>query len=104
MLQSLVTSSYLPILNGILVTDLVIVLLTLGGFFASKYLTDYYRTYGISAILLDILIIAVGFVIARVIYPMIFSSWSIWKFIALLLVIQVVHDVILSVYKIRIIW
>ena len=92
MFQSLVSSSYLPILNGILITDLVIVLLTLAGFFASKYLTDYYRTYGVTAILLDVLIIAVGFVIARVIYPMIFQQWSIWKFVALLLVIQVIHD------------
>lgn len=98
MFQSLVTSSYLPILNGILVTDLVIVLLTLAGFFASKYLTDYYRTYGVTAILLDVLIIAVGFVIARVIYPMIFASWSIWKFVTLLLVIQVVHDVLFYLF------
>lgn len=92
MFQSLVTSSYLPILNGILITDLVIILLTLAGFFTSKYLTDYYKTYGITAILLDVLIIAVGFVIARVVYPMIFQQWSVWKFIILLLVIQIIHD------------
>jgi hypothetical protein len=94
MYQSLINSNYLPIVNSVIITDFIIVLLTIAGFFGSKYLTNYYRKYGITAILLDVLIIVIGFIIARAVYPLIFSSWSIWKFIGLLLVIQITHDVL----------
>ena len=84
--------TWLSIFNGIVVTDLLIILLTIFGFFQGKMLKNYYRTYGVSGVLLDVLIIAIGFVIARAIYPLIFKEWSLWKFIVLLVVIQVVHD------------
>ena len=95
----LATSAYLPIFNGILITDIVIIGLTLAGFFSSKYLTQYYKTYGIAALFLDVLIIAVGFVIARALYPMIFGNrWSIWKFLGLLLIIQICHDTLFYLF------
>jgi len=98
MFMDLLKVDFLPIMNGIFITDVIIILLTIAGFFGSKYLKKYYREYGITAVLLDVLIIAIGFIIARVLYPMIFSTWSIWKFIALLLVIQICHDVLFYLF------
>lgn len=97
-LKSLVVSDFLPIMNGIFIADVFIILLTIAGYFTGKYLKKYYRDYGITAVLLDVLIIAIGFIIARVLYPMIFSTWSIWKFIALLVVIQICHDVLFYLF------
>jgi hypothetical protein len=88
------TSDYLPILNAVLITDLSVILLLMFGFIKSKVLQRWYKDLSLSAVIADVLIIVIGIIIARFLYPYIFSKYSLWKFIALAIVIQVIHDVL----------
>ena len=56
----------------------------------------WYDEFGLAAVLSDVGIIAIGIAIARYIYTSFFmeqEGWSVWYFIALAVVIQLVHDV-----------
>jgi len=62
-----------------------------------KPLNDWYSNFQFSAVLSDILIILIGFMIARYIYTTWIKAtygWNPLIFIALLLGIQVVHDIL----------
>jgi hypothetical protein len=60
------TNDYLPLLNGALLVEIVIIYLTLKGIvIKSKYLTYWYRHYGLSAVIADVLIVMIGFVLTR---------------------------------------
>jgi len=61
--------------------------------FKSKYLSYWYRHFGILAIMADVLIIMIGFIIARFLYPFLFSKFNIIFFILLLVSIQIIHDI-----------
>ena len=87
-------SDYLPILNAVLITDLIVIFMLLGGFIKSKVLKAWYTNFNLSAVIADILIIFIGILIARFLYPSIFNQYSLWKFIGLAICIQVVHDVL----------
>lgn len=84
---------YLPILNGALLVEIIVLFLSLsqkkGG-----ALQDWYKTYRLSAVLADVLVVILGIVITRFLYPYIFAKFSIWKFIGLLLLIQITHDIL----------
>jgi hypothetical protein len=89
------TNDYLPILNSVIFTDWVFMaLLFYTPFIKSKFLALWYNKYGLAGSIADILIILIGFVIARFLYYKIFNTWSIWKFIALGLVVQIIHDIL----------
>jgi len=88
------TNDYLPILNAILITDLFIILLVNMKIIDSKVLTRWYNKFTLSAVIADVLIIFIGFIIARAIYYRIFEDFSIVKFIALTVVIQIIHDIL----------
>jgi hypothetical protein len=87
------TQDYLPILSGAILTDLIVIILAITGFISSKSLKKWYRKYGLGAIIADILIIVIVIIIARYIYPFIFSTFSIVSFIIIGVIIQVVHDI-----------
>ena len=90
-------SDYLPILNAVLFTDLFFMgILYYTPLLKSKNLARWYETYRLSGMLCDITIIMIGFVIARAIYKKIFREFSAWKFIVLLVVIQVIHDLLFA--------
>ena len=86
------TQDYLPILSGAILTDLIVIILAITGFISSKSLKKWYRKYGLGAIIADILIIVIVIIIARYIYPFIFSTFSIVSFIIIGVIIQVIHD------------
>ncbi len=88
------TADYLPILNGVLFTDLVVILLLMKGAFQSKVLQKWYKDLSLSAVIADVLIIVLGIIIARFLYPYIFSKYSLLKFIGLAVLIQVTHDIL----------
>jgi uncharacterized protein YacL len=48
--------------------------------------------YNLSAVIADVLIILIGLIITRAIYYYLFDTFSIFKFIFLALVVQVIHD------------
>jgi len=88
------TSDYLSILNGVLITDLCVIFLLIFGFIKSNVLVEWYRKYNLGAVIADVLIIIIGIIAARLVYPYVFGEkFSLIKFIGLALFIQIVHDI-----------
>lgn len=89
------TKDYLSILNGCVSADLFILFFLFHNIaFQSKYLKLWYKKFSLSAALADVLILVIGIIIARFFYGYIFNSFSIWKFTALAVFIQILHDVL----------
>ena len=88
------TRDYLPLLNGVLFTDLFVIFLLNAKVIDSRVLIKWYEDYNLSAVVADILIIFIGLIIVRALYYRIFSNFSIFKFIALALVVQFTHDML----------
>lgn len=87
-------NDYLPILNGCLTADLIIIFLLYHGIFKSKLLGKWYQKYQLSAVIADVLILIIGIILARFFYKYFFSSFSIWKFTRLAVIIQIIHDIL----------
>lgn len=85
-------NDYLPILNGCIVADLIIIFLAFNNFFGSKYIKKWYTTFGLSACIADILILVIGIIITRFFYNYLFKEFNILYFTCLALVIQIIHD------------
>lgn len=88
------TSDYLPLFNGVLITDLFVILLLNINLIKSKVLKDWYLKYNLSAVIADVLIIFIGLIIVRAIYYYIFDEFSIIKFIFLAVIVQCIHDIL----------
>ncbi len=89
------------ILLGILLVDVIVILLSrhfpeiLG-----RNLNIWYDKFGLNAVLADVLIIAIGFAIARYIYTWYIKpqiGWNPLWFVGLLLVVQLIHDILFYV-------
>jgi hypothetical protein len=83
---------YLPILNGCINADLIVLFLVFHNVFKSAYLKKWYKKYQLNAVLADVLILFIGIIIARFLYKYIFDSFNIWKFTGLAVCIQIIHD------------
>ena len=84
----------MPLFNGVLFTDLFVILLLNAKMIDSRVLRTWYTEYTLSAVIADVLIIFIGLIIVRAIYYYVFSEFSIIKFIFLALIVQVVHDML----------
>ncbi len=91
-------SDYLPILNGCINADLIIIFLVYHGLFNSFYLKKWYKKYQLSAVIADVLILVIGIIIARFLYKYFFSAFNIWKFTGLAVIIQIVHDILFYLF------
>lgn len=91
-------SDYLPILNGCINADIIIIFLLYHGVFKSYYLKKWYKKYQLSAVIADVLILVIGIIIARFLYKCIFDTFSIVKFTGLAVVIQVIHDILFYLF------
>jgi hypothetical protein len=88
-------SDYLPILNAVLFVETVGIYLTLKQHIIhSSVLRSWYKTYGLCAVIADVSIIMIGFILARFFYNYFFSQFNIVAFVFLLVVVQIVHDVL----------
>jgi hypothetical protein len=87
------TSDYLPLLNAVLITDLFVILLSNIGFIQSKVLKKWYSQYNLSAVIADVFIILLVLIITRAMYYYIFDTFSLFKFISLAVVLQIIHDI-----------
>ena len=96
------TSDYLSIFNGVLITDLIVIFLLLIGWINSKVLRTWYRKLNLSAVLADVLIIFIGIILTRFLYPFIFKQYSLIKFIGLAVFIQIIHDILFYTFCISI--
>jgi hypothetical protein len=88
------TRDYLPLLNGVIITDLFVILLLNMRVIKSQVLRKWYSTYNLSAVIADVLIILIGLIIVRAIYYYVFDTFSILKFVLLAVVVQIIHDVL----------
>ncbi len=84
---------FLPIFSGCLVAEIIIIIMAFTYFKSSK-LRAWYNNFGLSAVIVDVLILIIGFIITRFLYNKIFKEFNIIKFIFLALVVQIIHDVL----------
>jgi uncharacterized protein YacL len=91
-------SDYLPILNGSINADLIIIFLLYHGVFNSFYLKKWYKKYQLSAVIADVLILVIGIIITRFLYKYFFDAFNIWKFTGLAVIIQIIHDILFYVF------
>lgn len=95
------TNDYLPILNGSLSADLIIIFLLFNNIaFKSRYLKTWYKKYQLSAVIADVLILVIGVILARFFYKYVFvnQTFNIWKFTGLAVIIQIIHDILFYVF------
>lgn len=85
-------SDYVPILTSALVVDMTIMALTIGGGVHIQSLNNWYNKFGLAAVIADVLIIVIGLIIARFLYPFLFTKYSLALFLGLALIVQLVHD------------
>jgi uncharacterized protein YacL len=86
-------NDYLPLFNGVLITDLFVILLLNTNIIDSKVLRQWYSKFNLSAVIADVLILLIGLIITRAIYYYIFKDFSIINFIILAVIVQIIHDV-----------
>lgn len=86
------------ILLAILIVDIVVLFLT--RFFPDalgKNLNVWYEKFGLSAVISDVFIIAIGFWLARLAYnyyqPKLADGFNLWLFLAILVGVQLIHDI-----------
>ena len=87
-------NDYLPILNGCINADLIIIFLLFHDVINSKYLKKWYQKFNLSASIADILILVIGIIIARALYSYIFREFNIIFFTILAVLIQITHDIL----------
>lgn len=87
-------NDYLPIFNGAITADLIIIFFVFHNIFNSKFLKLWYHKYQTSAVIADVFILVIGIILSRFFYRFIFDSFNIWKFTALTVCIQIIHDVL----------
>jgi hypothetical protein len=87
-------SDYLPILNGCINADLLIIFLLYHGAFHSFLLKKWYKKYQLSAVIADVLILVIGIIITRFLYKYFFNEFTIWKFTGLAVIVQIIHDIL----------
>jgi|UniRef100_A0A6C0CDD7 hypothetical protein len=88
------TDDYLPIIVAILIVEVITIVLSFTNITQSSFLKVWYKKYLLSAVLADVSLIFLGFVIARALYYNFFDEFSILNFILLLVIIQVIHDIL----------
>jgi len=86
------TSDYLPLLNGVLITDMFVILLLNTQILKSSVLRTWYDKYNLSAVIADVLIIMIALIITRAIYSYVFNTFSLLRFVFLAVIVQVIHD------------
>lgn len=92
-------TQYLSILNGSLLADIIVLLIVYyTPYFDSKYLMKWYEDFRLSAIIADVLILVIGIILARYFYYTVFSKYSHIKFIGLVVLIQVIHDMLFYLF------
>ena len=91
-------NDYLPLLNGSLITELIIITLVNIKYFKSIELKKWYEKYNLSAVIADIFIVVIGMIITRAIYYYVFDTFSIVRFAGLAVIIQIIHDILFYIF------
>ena len=91
-------NDYLPLLNAVLITDIFVILLLNSKVIKSVVLRKWYNQYNLSAVIADVLILVIGIIITQLIYPYLFSSYSLGLFIIIAVIVQICHDISFAYY------
>jgi len=89
------TASWPLLLISILTVDVAVLFLT--RYFPQllgRSLNRWYDQFGLSAVIADVLVIAIGFGIARWIYSTWFAESGLWSCLGILVGVQLVHDIL----------
>lgn len=93
------------LLVGAIVIEIIVVAITrFFPAFSGKYLNLWYSRFKLTAILMDVTSVMIGFGIARYIYTEYVypkNDWNPWYFTGLAIVVQVVHDVLFYIGVVR---
>jgi hypothetical protein len=85
---------YLPIVNGAMNADIIIIFLVFHGVFKSLYIKQWYKTFNLSACIMDISILILIIIFTRFLYSYFFTEYSLLKFTGLAVTIQILHDLL----------
>ena len=99
-----VESDLFYIFCAILTVDVVVLFLARNFKVGGKFLNEWYDNFHILAVMADVVVIFIGFIIARYIYTTFFFDrfgWNAVYFILLLVFIQVLHDTLFYIGVIR---
>ena len=96
------TNDYLPLFNAVLITDIFVISLLNISMIKSQVLKKWYSQYNLSAVIADVLIILIGLIIARAVYYHIFDKFSLFKFIIIAIIVQIIHDILFYVLFVNI--
>lgn len=86
------SNEYVSIINGAILTDLIVIILILSNYITNKSVIKWYRKFNMLAFMLDVLSIALGIIIAKNIYYKIFDKYLFIYFLILVILIQLTHD------------
>jgi RsiW-degrading membrane proteinase PrsW (M82 family) len=82
----------LYIITGVVIIDMIVILIARDTTFFGKQINIWYDKFGLSAVVLDVLIIVIGFIITRYIFHYIELDFSPELFIFVALAVQILHD------------
>ena len=91
------TSDYLPILTAALIVDMAVMVITIAGGVHIKSLNRWYDRFGLAAVIADVLILVIGVIIARFVYPFFFNTYSLSTFLLVVCAVQFIHDILFGV-------
>ena len=83
---------------GILIVDVVVLFLVRYIGIGGKSLNSWYDKFGLQAVIADVFIILIGFIIAQYIYTnyiMPYYGWNVIIFLLLVVFVQIIHDLAL---------
>lgn len=89
------------ILAAVVLVDAVVILISKDTALLGKTINKWYDKFGLSAVILDVLIIVIGFIITRYLFYFIDLEFSPILFIFISLAVQVLHDSALYEFVIK---
>jgi hypothetical protein len=91
----------LYIITAVVIVDMIVILIARDTKFFGNTINDWYNKFGITAVILDVLIIVIGFIITRYLFNIIELQFSPELFILVALTVQVIHDSALYEFVIK---
>jgi hypothetical protein len=91
----------LYIITAVVIVDMIVILIARDTKFFGKTINTWYDKFGITAVILDVLIIVIGFIITRYLFNVIELEFTPELFIFVALAVQVIHDSALYEFVIK---
>jgi len=91
-------NGYLPILNGVLLVETCTISLGSENMLGSRYLMEWYKKFGLVAVMTNVGIVTIILVFTRFIYGYVFNTFSVWRFAGLAVMFQIIHDLLFHTF------